>query len=83
MLKSPAGSWAQAFRLPSGGGTVQIGRSELWHDLGIAFELLAVLVVGALALPGVRTAAEAQLAAAGAAPAGASAAGAAVRSLDQ
>jgi len=71
-VASPAGGWAQAFRLPSGGGTVQVSRSDLTHGLSIGFELLVVLVVAALALPGVRTAAEAQLAAAGAgAPAGA------------
>ena len=28
-VPSPAGSWAQAFRLPSGGGTLDISRSEL------------------------------------------------------
>ncbi|MGH3394130.1 MAG: glycosyltransferase family 2 protein, partial [Streptosporangiaceae bacterium] len=57
-VPSPAGSWAQAFRLPSGGGTLDIGRSELGHELALALELLAALVVAALALPGVRSAAE-------------------------
>jgi GT2 family glycosyltransferase len=59
-VTSPAGSWAQAFRLPSGGGTLDVGRSELGHDVGIGFELLAVLVVAALALPGVRGVGDAQ-----------------------
>jgi GT2 family glycosyltransferase len=57
-VASPAGSWAQAFRLPAGGGTISIGRAGLIHDLVTALELLAFLVVAVLALPGVRTAAE-------------------------
>jgi len=67
-IPSPAGSWAQAFRLPPGGGTVSIVRAGLIHDVIAAIELLAFVVVAALALPGVRTAAE--LEAAGAANAG-------------
>jgi GT2 family glycosyltransferase len=63
-VSSPAGSWAQAFRLPSGGGTISIGRSGLTHDLVTALELLAFLLVAMLALPGVRTAAELEAAAA-------------------
>ncbi len=57
-VPSPAGSWAQAFRLPSGGGTLDISRSELGHELALILELLAALVVAALALPGVRSGAE-------------------------
>ncbi len=57
-VRSPAGSWAQAFRLPAGGGTLSVGRNGLLHDLITALELLAILVVAVLALPGVRTAAE-------------------------
>jgi GT2 family glycosyltransferase len=52
-VPSPAGSWAQAFRLPSGGGTLSIGHSGLVRDLELLFELLAVLVVASLALPGI------------------------------
>jgi GT2 family glycosyltransferase len=63
-VASPAGSWAQAFRLPAGGGTLSVSRSSLLHDLMVALELLAILVVGVLALPGVRTAAELEAAAA-------------------
>jgi GT2 family glycosyltransferase len=59
-VASPAGGWAQAFSLPAGGGTLAIGRNGTVHDLVTALELLAFLVVGALALPGVKTAAELQ-----------------------
>ncbi|HEY5360237.1 MAG TPA: glycosyltransferase [Streptosporangiaceae bacterium] len=69
-VPSPAGSWAQAFRLPSGGGRLDIGRSQLGRDASLAVELLAVLVVAALALPGSRTAAEAQAATGATAAAG-------------
>ncbi|HEY1644424.1 MAG TPA: glycosyltransferase [Streptosporangiaceae bacterium] len=55
-LASPAGSWAQAFRLPPGGGTLEVTSGGLTHDVGIAIELIAVLVVAALGLPGVRAA---------------------------
>jgi GT2 family glycosyltransferase len=57
-VTSPAGSWAQAFRLPAGGGTLSISRNALTHDLVTALELLAFVAVAVLALPGVRTAAE-------------------------
>jgi hypothetical protein len=63
-IPSPAGSWAQAFRLPPGGGTLTIGRNGVFHDLVVTLELLAFAVVAALALPGVRTAAEIEAAAA-------------------
>ena len=66
-VRSPAGSWAQAFRLPAGGGTLAISRNALWHDLLMAAELLAFVVVAALALPGIRSAAEMEAAAAAAA----------------
>jgi GT2 family glycosyltransferase len=57
-VSSPAGSWAEAFRLPPGGGTLTISRNALWHDLLIALDILVFLVVAALALPGIRTEAE-------------------------
>ena len=63
-VRSPAGGWAQAFRLPAGGGTLTISRNGLWHDLLMAVEVLAFLVVAGLALPGIRTAAEIEAAAA-------------------
>ena len=70
-VPSPAGSWAQAFRLPSGGGTLDISRSELGHELALALELLAALVVAVLALPGARSTAEAAAGAEAGAGAGA------------
>jgi GT2 family glycosyltransferase len=57
-VASPAGTWAQAFRLPRGGGILTIGRSGLLRDLLTALELILFVVVAALALPGVRTTAE-------------------------
>jgi len=57
-VTSPAGGWAQAFRLPAGGGVLEIGRSQIGRDLILVFELLALLVVAGLALPGARAAAE-------------------------
>lgn len=57
-VPSPAGAWAQAFRLPAGGGTLTISRNTLWHDMLTVLEIVAFLVVAGLALPGVRTAAE-------------------------
>jgi len=55
-VPSPAGSWAQAFRLPKGGGTLSIGYSGFTRDLLLVFELLAFVVVIALALPGIHVA---------------------------
>jgi GT2 family glycosyltransferase len=63
-VPSPSGSWAQAFRLPAGGGTLSVGHPGLIHDLLLLFELLAFLVVASLALPGLKIAElEAQVAA--------------------
>jgi GT2 family glycosyltransferase len=66
-VPSPAGGWAQAFRLPAGGGTLTISRNALVHNLIMAFELLAFVVVAALALPGIRSTAEMEADAAAAA----------------
>jgi GT2 family glycosyltransferase len=57
-VASPAGSWAAAFRLPSGGGVLDIKRDQFGRDLILIFELLAVAVVAGLALPGSRGTAE-------------------------
>jgi GT2 family glycosyltransferase len=57
-VASPAGRWAQAFRLPPGGGSLSIGRSDALHNLALIAEGLLLLVVTALALPGTRVAAE-------------------------
>ena len=65
-VPSPAGAWAQAFRLPPGGGTLTVSRSALWHDMLMVLEIVAFLVVAGLALPGIRTAAEIEAAAEGA-----------------
>ena len=62
-VSSPAGRWAQAFRLPAGGGTLTISRSALWHDLLMAIVLIAFVVVAGLALPGIKSAAELEAAA--------------------
>ena len=66
---SPAGSWAQAFRLPPGGGTLTVSRNALWHDLLMALDIVVFLFVAALALPGIRTDAEIKAAVAAVAPA--------------
>jgi GT2 family glycosyltransferase len=63
-VASPDGSWATAFRLPPGGGTLTLSHGQLGHDLGVGFEVLAALIIFALALPGVRAAGEAQAASA-------------------
>jgi len=55
-VPSPAGRWAQAFRLPPGGGRLDVGYSGLPHDLALWFQVLALLLVVALALPGLRVA---------------------------
>ncbi len=67
---APVDGWAQAFRLPSGGGTLTVSHSQLGRDLILALEALAFLVVAALALPGTRAPAESGAAAAAAEPAG-------------
>jgi GT2 family glycosyltransferase len=64
-VASPAGSWAQAFQLPAGGGTLSISHSQTGRDLMLALELLLTAVVAALALPGSRSAAEEAASAAG------------------
>jgi GT2 family glycosyltransferase len=52
-LAAPGG-WAQAFRLPPGGGTLDVTHSQLGRDLIVALEAIAFLVVAGLGLPGVR-----------------------------
>ncbi len=61
---SPAGSWAQAFKLPPGGGTLRLSRNALLHNLLMILYLIAFVVVAALALPGIRSTAELEAAAA-------------------
>jgi len=55
---APVNGWAQAFRLPPGGGTLDVSHSQLGRDLIVALEALAFLVVVLLALPGTRVPAE-------------------------
>ncbi len=78
-LTAPVDGWAQGFVLPAGGGKVAIVRNNTARDLSLIGELLALLAVCVLALPGKRAdaAAEAQaLAAVRAAQRGGRAAGA-------
>ena len=69
-VPSPAGSWAQAFRLPPGGGTLDISHGQLGRTLIVAVEVLALLVVAGLGLPGARLPGESGAAAAERAPGG-------------
>jgi GT2 family glycosyltransferase len=62
-VPSPAGAWAQAFRLPPGGGTLDISHSQLGRTLAVVLEGLALLVVIGLGLPGARVPGEAVAAA--------------------
>ena len=67
-VPSPAGRWAQAFRLPAGGGTLDISHSQLGRTLIVVLEALALLVVIGLGLPGARVPGESAAAVAGPAP---------------
>ena len=69
-IASPAGSWAQAFKLPPGGGQLSIGHTGFVHDVWIVIEALALLAVMGLALPGIHVADEAQREAAAEIPSG-------------
>ena len=62
-VPSPAGSWAQAFRLPAGGGTLVISHNQLGRTLIVVLEVLALLVVAGLGLPGARVPGESAAAA--------------------
>ena len=57
-LAAPVGGWAQGFRLPPGGGTLTVGRSQLGRLAAVLLEALVVAVVAALGLPGARVAGE-------------------------
>jgi GT2 family glycosyltransferase len=69
-VASPAGSWAQAFRLPPGGGVLAISHDQTGRDLILILEFLAIAAVAVLALPGSRTAADESVPAAAAPRAG-------------
>jgi len=51
-LPGPAYGWAQAFRLPAGGGRLDIARDQIGREVMIALEVVILVVVAALALPG-------------------------------
>ncbi len=63
-VRSPAGGWAQAFRLPAGGGLLSIHRDDTAHTVVLLLELVVLAVVAVLALPGIGTSASAPAAAA-------------------
>jgi GT2 family glycosyltransferase len=64
-LAAPVDGWAQGFRLPAGGGTLDISRDETGRTIVVALEFLAVFIVAALALPGAKQSAAEEVAAAG------------------
>ena len=53
-LPAPVNGWAQGFTLPSGGGQLVITRNDLARDVSLIAELVAVLAICVLALPGKR-----------------------------
>jgi GT2 family glycosyltransferase len=61
-LAAPVDGWAQGFALPAGGGKLVITRNNTARDLSLIAELIVLLAVSVLALPGKRDdpAAEAQ-----------------------
>jgi GT2 family glycosyltransferase len=69
-VPSPAGAWAQAFRLPPGGGTLDISHAQLGRTLIVVFEVLALLAVVGLGLPGARVPGESRAGATAERPAG-------------
>jgi GT2 family glycosyltransferase len=64
-VPSPAGAWAQAFRLPPGGGLVNISHDQGTHDIALVIEALALAAAVVLALPGARATATESLHGAG------------------
>jgi GT2 family glycosyltransferase len=53
-LAAPVEGWAQGFVLPAGGGKLVITRDNMARDLSLIAELIALLAVCVLALPGKR-----------------------------
>jgi GT2 family glycosyltransferase len=51
-LPSPVYGWAQAFRLPAGGGRLDITRDQIGREVTVALEAVILVAVVALALPG-------------------------------
>jgi GT2 family glycosyltransferase len=54
-LASPVDGWAQGFRLPPGGGRLDIGRATLPRQAVLWLEAAILLAVAILALPSART----------------------------
>jgi GT2 family glycosyltransferase len=53
-LAAPVDGWAQGFALPAGGGKLVITRNDTARDLSLIAELIVLLAVCVLALPGKR-----------------------------
>jgi GT2 family glycosyltransferase len=53
-LSAPVDGWAQGFTLPAGGGRLAITRNDVARTVCLIVELIAVLAVCVLALPGKR-----------------------------
>jgi len=53
-LAAPVDGWAQGFVLPPGGGQLKVTRNDMARDLSLIVELIALLAVMVLALPGKR-----------------------------
>ena len=53
-LSAPVDGWAQGFTLPPGGGRLTITRNDLARDVSLIAELVVLLAVCVLALPGKR-----------------------------
>ena len=53
-VKTPVDGWAQGFVLPAGGGKLSLARNDLARVASLAAELIALLVICVLALPGKR-----------------------------
>jgi len=53
-IATPIDGWAQGFVLPAGGGKLSIGRNDLAREASLLAELVALLAVAMLALPGKR-----------------------------
>ena len=54
-LAAPVDGWAQGFVLSPGGGQLKVTRNDMARDLSLIVELVALLAVCVLALPGKRT----------------------------
>jgi GT2 family glycosyltransferase len=53
-LATPVDGWAQGFVLPAGGGRLAVSRNDLAREASLLAELIVVLAVCVLALPGQR-----------------------------